>query len=299
MFDVRNKGDKPVVGLLMDTKQLFYNPRNGKLDSAGGPYISHRWAEALTAFGFDVLYIVPDKNTDDFELGFYGPEDGARHMMVNAKSGKNLDQIFPYLDAVMLPGSESNHSPEFYGGKRSEINFLTQDIARDHVSMCIAHYASESKMPLLGVCRGAQSMNVSRLGTLNRDVQGHRKIGVPIEKLAVDAHPLLYCANSLMAQWAGATEENVNSIHGQGVEKLGYNLEVLARAPDGVVEAYHDPDHPFWVGLQFHPEFDPSAKPLYEAIFKNLYAAAQGYSEQRAVAVLALVDEAYDARLSL
>jgi putative glutamine amidotransferase len=126
-------------------------------------------------------------------------------------------------------------------------------------------------MPVLGVCRGAQTLNVARGGTLHQHVEGHRQT----ELATRPVHPVRIAPRSLAARVLGVRSADVNSFHHQAVDRLGDGLVATAWAPDGTVEAIEDPRHPFLLGVQWHAEtlIDDAAQ---LALFRALVEAAGG-----------------------
>jgi putative glutamine amidotransferase len=132
---------------------------------------------------------------------------------------------------------------------------------------------------MLGICRGAQSLNVVRGGTLRQHVDGHRQTEVassPTQR--VDVAP-----GSLLAAVTGAEDGlEVNSFHHQAVDALGSGLRVVARAADGTVEAIEDPSRSFLLGVQWHAE-TLTQRAEHAALFAALAEAASA-RPQRLVA---------------
>jgi putative glutamine amidotransferase len=152
------------------------------------------------------------------------------------------------LDGICLAGGP-DIDPFVYGtGERHPRLGSTQPLV-DAFELTVARVADAAALPLLGICRGAQALNVARGGTLHQHVDGHRQhelASVPTQQLAVDP-------GSRLAAITG-TELAVNSFHHQAVDLLGTGLRVVARADDGTVEAIEDPSRRFALGVLWHPE---------------------------------------------
>ena len=115
--------------------------------------------------------------------------------------------------------------------------------------------AAERDLPLLGICRGMQALNVSRGGTLNQHLPDitaveHRQAHAPFEP----AHDATIVRGSRLHQLARTTELAVNSYHHQAIAQIGTGLTACATAPDGTIEAVSDPAAQFCLGVQWHPE---------------------------------------------
>ncbi len=189
---------------------------------------------------------------------------------------EDLRELEPYtkaLSGVLFPGGASNVDPLLYGG--SEPGDMLLDRQRDHISMALMRRMAERDIPVLAICRGFQEMNVAFGGTLDTAV--HRKPGRldhredPGENLTDRyryKHRVAIVPGGILS---GLTEERavqVNSLHMQGVDRLGAKLFVEARSPDELVEAYSVEGCDFALGVQWHPEVSVSTDPLSRAIFK-------------------------------
>jgi putative glutamine amidotransferase len=143
-------------------------------------------------------------------------------------------------------------------------------------------------LPVLAICRGFQEMNVAYGGTLNprlHEVPGnldHRDDeSLPLDAQYAPAHEVLLEPGGQLQKIAGKDRLRVNSLHSQGVDMLGPELAVEARAPDGVIEAFRVADSAtFALGLQWHPEWQFAKDPFSRALF----AAFGTASRQRAIA---------------
>lgn len=128
---------------------------------------------------------------------------------------------------------------------------------KDKMEIRLIRHAQRLKLPVLGICRGSQLLNVVCGGTLYGDVQKEKKSALRhINAAHYDTyrHAVSIVAGSPLAKWYGRDPLQVNSYHHQGVRDLAPRFEPMAFAEDGLVEAFHDPKADFVVGLQFHPE---------------------------------------------
>jgi putative glutamine amidotransferase len=166
------------------------------------------------------------------------------------------------LDGLVLQGG-ADIDPSVYGEEPAEV-LGPIDAVRDRFELELLRAFAAAGKPVLGVCRGMQLINVAYGGTLHQDLQAasitkdvHRKLELYDEH----THEVRLVPNG----WLGSIYENaqralVNSIHHQGVKRLGDGLVIEATAHDGVIEAVRHPDLPFMVGVQWHPEFHDSSK---------------------------------------
>lgn len=129
------------------------------------------------------------------------------------------------------------------------------DQARDALEMAVIKQALQQRKPLLGICRGAQLLNVCRGGNLHQQLNehryntSHRWTVLPLKTLCLEEPP------SLLADLLKCQRCKINSLHNQAINRLGDGLKVVARDLDQLVQAIEDPDYPFLLGVQWHPEF--------------------------------------------
>jgi putative glutamine amidotransferase len=126
-------------------------------------------------------------------------------------------------------------------------------------------------MPLLGICRGAQALNVARGGTLHQHVEGHRQT----ELATRPVHAVRITPRSSASRVLKTRATMVNSFHHQAVDELGEDLVATAWAPDGTIEAIEDRRHPFLLAVQWHAETLVDT-PSQLALFRALVEAARG-----------------------
>ena len=188
------------------------------------------------------------------------------------------------LDGLFLTGSPSNVEPRHYLGDPSEPG-TWHDPHRDLAALALIPAAIRVGMPLFAICRGFQEMNVHFGGTLHQKV--HEIPGFlvhkenpedPIEVQYGPSHEVQFKDNGLLHQITGLQRAVVNSVHSQGVDRLGDELEVLAVADDGLIEAFCVRDAPgFTLGVQWHPEWKPLEDPLSTAMFRAFGDACRVY----------------------
>jgi len=190
------------------------------------------------------------------------------------------DEILEGLDGLIVTGSRSNVRPELYGGPTPPED-EPSDIRRDATTLPLIRRAVALGVPVLGVCRGHQEFNVAFGGTLFTRVHeqpgyaDHRDPHGPAEVMFAPAHPVSLTAGGVLRGLLGADEVTVNSLHWQGVDKVGPGLLVDARAPDGLVEALTVPGAgAFALSVQWHPEWRFAENPHSRAIFAALGEAA-------------------------
>lgn len=182
------------------------------------------------------------------------------------------------LDGLLLTGSCSNLSAARYGQQREE---ASTDEDRDEVALSLAGAMIDAGRPVFGICRGLQELNVLFGGSLTPDVgpTGHHggASDGELEALFDHHHDVEVMAGGLLAARLGTGRRRVNSVHKQGIDRLGGGLAVEARAPDGLVEAISArPAGAPVLGVQWHPEWDAHANPESRGFFELLGGALRG-----------------------
>ena len=198
-----------------------------------------------------------------------------------------LEVLLDRLDGLLLTGSPSNVEPHHYGGAASEPGTL-HDRHRDETTLPVIRTAVAAGLPVLAICRGYQEMNVAFGGSLHQrvhEVDGlmdHREDETqPLDVQYGPAHEVRLTDGAILGEITGKDVLTVNSIHGQGVDRLGRGLAVEAIAPDGLIEAFRateDPD--FALGVQWHPEWRAADNPDSLAIFRRFGDAARKYADR-------------------
>lgn len=170
--------------------------------------------------------------------------------------GQGIGDDLDGMQGLLLTGG-GDVDPALYG--RAALHGLTRDVnaGRDEFELGIIRRALKSDLPILGVCRGMQVMNVALGGTLHGDLKtdGYREHSS--SNGAVLMHPIAIEPNSLLSGLAGGTDQMVNSYHHQAVDDLGNGLMPVAVSEDGVVEAAEwslKEGMPFLLLVQWHPE---------------------------------------------
>jgi putative glutamine amidotransferase len=156
----------------------------------------------------------------------------------------------------------------------------------DRFEYAIAREAMRLRLPTLGICRGAQTINVARGGTLHQhlpDVAGETIAHRQITDGRIPTHPVAVAPGSTLAGVLGATELDVNSFHHQAVDRLGDGLRACAWAPDGTIEAIEDPRQPFLLAVQWHAETLHHI-PVHLALFEELASVSAGATTLRKAA---------------
>lgn len=184
-------------------------------------------------------------------------------------------QLLDRLDGLLLAGG-ADIDPAIYGEQRHEKTVNTLP-ARDACEIALINAALDRDMPMLGICRGMQLMNVAAGGTLIQHVPDRTDaphINTP-GSFEGSEHDVELLPGSLAERAAGASRPQVNSHHHQAVDRLGERLVLSAwSTPEQLAEAIEHPDRRFALGVQWHPEADPNDTVV--ATFVETVAAAIG-----------------------
>jgi putative glutamine amidotransferase len=193
-------------------------------------------------------------------------------------SEDRLDALLPLLDGILFSGG-GDIDPGYYGGESHE-RVGEVDADRDRVELHLLQSAVQSGTPFMGICRGIQLVNAGLGGTLYADIAARRPDALkhdfypdwPRDYLA---HKVEIVPGSRIEKIISLRTVEVNSLHHQAIEKLAPGLLATARATDGLVEAVELPEHPFGLGVQWHPECLPG-DPAMQSLFRAFVQAAGG-----------------------
>jgi putative glutamine amidotransferase len=247
-------------------KPLVWLPachRNLDLDDPGGyTVLADRYALAVTQLGLQPV-LFPMAQAEDVPC------------------------LLPLVDGVLLTGSPSNVEASHFGETALPTDLL--DPRRDQLTMRLVREALAKAVPLFGVCRGLQEINVALGGSLYQTVHAlegmldHREPdSEELEEQFAERHDVLLEPGSAFAQWAGATRVKVNSLHGQGIKRLGEGLVAEAHAPDGLVEGVRvQGAAAFAYGVQWHPEWRHREHPFYQRTLEAFADACRAQRDRR------------------
>ncbi len=173
--------------------------------------------------------------------------------------GEGLLHMLDRIDGLLLSGSPSNVAPACYGVEEDETPEW-HDPHRDATTLPLIRTALARGLPVLAICRGIQELNVALGGTLHQRVHtvpgrmDHRAGEGTMDQRYAAKHDIALTGQ--MARMLGRTATQVNSLHGQAIDRLAPGLVVEATAPDGTIEAVRVANAPGWAfGVQWHPEW--------------------------------------------
>jgi len=187
---------------------------------------------------------------------------GGDPVLIGPIAREGLAALLADFDGLLLPGG-TDVDPAAYGGAtHPSVDLAHPD--RDALELEAVRFAKRSGLPTLAICRGMQVVNVALGGTLFEDVPDQydppnglklRHFQTPDHSRKETTHDVDVKAGSRLAQIAGAAAIATNSMHHQAVRRIAYDLEPVATARDGIVEALElRGEHPFFIAVQWHPE---------------------------------------------
>lgn len=191
---------------------------------------------------------------------------GGQAIRITSKSERqNFD-----LDGLIIGGGDDINA-EIYGGK-IQIN-VRVDEERDQLEQRLLAEGMEKKIPILGICRGAQMINIHLGGNLHTDIyevyENAPKMRTVLPKKSVDIK-----LRSFLHEIMGSRRHMINCLHHQSIDRLGHGLEVVARDDYDIIQAVEFSDYPFLIGVQWHPEYLPQS-PKHQRLFRILVKKAQ------------------------
>lgn len=198
----------------------------------------------------------------------------------------DISALLDTVDGVLLTGARANVHPTRFNTEPDEA-YEPYDERRDELALTLAQACVERGIPLFGICRGMQEMNVAFGGSLHpeiRDIPGRMNHRMPRlengdihpddEVLFADRHDVTLLPDGEFARLLKRETIRVNSLHGQGVLEAGGRVVVEGVAEDSTVEAISIESAPgFALGVQWHAEFDPQTNPINKALFEAFGAA--------------------------
>ena len=232
-------------------------------------------------FGEHPFHIAGQKYVDSVRLA------GAVPLIAPPFAPEELGTLLDVADGVLFTGSPSNVHPTHFGEAVHD-SALPLDPVRDAWTLPLVRLALSRGVPLFGICRGTQEVNVALGGSLHQAV--HEQPGLNDHRAADDApaeqqygqsHPVDVTPGGLLESIVGRARFDVNSVHGQGIKRLAQGLRVEALAPDGLVEAFTSPDAPgFNLCVQWHPEWRAASNPVSVQLFNAFGVAVRAYRDR-------------------
>ena len=190
---------------------------------------------------------------------------------------EDFDQIRELYDGFLFTGG-ADVDPVLYNEKRLPSCGIS-DPVRDRAETMIFDYAYEKDIPVLGICRGCQIINVLLGGTLYQDLLSQRPATMnhhmtpPYDRTV---HDVLLPEHTILSDLWGKTEKPVNSYHHQAIRRVADDLSVIAVSEDGLTEGVCCPDKRYLLAVQWHPEFIFEKDPDQMLLMKSFIRAANG-----------------------
>jgi putative glutamine amidotransferase len=249
-------GRTPVVLLPADNKQIGDHPFQ---------VVGHKYVNAVVKGANALPLIIPSLGSEN-----------------------DITALLEVADGILLPGAVSNVHPAHFDQEVRNPS-LPLDPGRDALTLRLIRAAVQEAVPLLGICRGLQEINVAFGGSLHQAVHetegmaDHREMtGQTLEIQYGQVHSISTVAGRQLARITGRSEFEVNSLHGQGIDRLGAGLVAEAYAPDGLIEAISVADaKAFALAVQWHPEWNVQSIPPYLALFRAFGEACRLRAERR------------------
>jgi putative glutamine amidotransferase len=175
-------------------------------------------------------------------------------------------EVAPRIDGILLTGSPSNVATRLYGEEGGDGPY---DDGRDEIAMSMVDRMIDAQKPVFGICRGFQEINVALGGSLRRDtsasdtlIRHHAPDDASFDAMFDHRHAVDLTDGGMLAGAYDKSALNVNSVHYQGIGRLAEGLNIEARAPDGLVEAYSArPNGAPLLAVQWHPEWGTENDP--------------------------------------
>jgi putative glutamine amidotransferase len=184
------------------------------------------------------------------------------------------NELYSHLQGILFSGGGDMDIKYFNGVDHPQIHDVDDD--RDVTELSLIKRTIDDGKPFLAICRGVQVMNVALGGTLYTHIpdQFNTTLEHSQDEFTTLAHPVNIDEESRMAEIFGETLLQVNSLHHQGLKDVASSLRVVGHAPDGMIEAVELPDHPYAMGVQWHPEW-LTDQPVMRRLFKSFVDATK------------------------
>ena len=209
-------------------------------------------------------------------------------MIPSIHDAADVDGLLDHFDGILMTGAISNVHPPHYGEEPTS-DHEPYDHNRDAITLRLIKAAISRGIPLFCICRGFQELNVVMGGTLETELQrGEGRLDHRAEKNPdvnvryAPRHAISISKGGLLEHMLGKRETMVNSIHRQGIKRLGEGLAVEATAPDGIIEAVSVKGaRAFAFGTQWHPEFKAAQNPDSVKLFGAFGDAVRAHARNR------------------
>jgi len=193
----------------------------------------------------------------------------------------DVGALLDTVDGILLTGARANVHPKYFRAE-PDSRHEPYDLRRDELALKLSEVCIARGVPLFGICRGLQEMNVAFGGSLHPEIRelpgrmNHRmprlesgEIHPDPKVIFADRHDVRLTPGGTFAKLLGSETIRVNSLHGQGILEPGERVVVEGVAEDGTIEAIRIADAPgFALGVQWHAEYDPQRNPINRTLFQ-------------------------------
>jgi putative glutamine amidotransferase len=263
-----SKGLKYPLAGTIESAKLTINDHSSGVSAARAPFVLIPCDNRMLSG--HPFYVLGRKYSDALH-----DAAGCHPLLLPSGSAMDLAAYVDLADGVLLTGSPANVHPMHFGQAVRDPE-LPLDQERDRVTLPLVRLAVQRGLPLFAICRGLQEINVAMGGTLLQAV--HEEEGRFDHRADPNddpdaqygpSHPVDVVAGGELDRILGVRQLEVNSLHGQAIDRLAPGLRVEARAPDGTVEAVHISAHPgFALAVQWHPEWKALQNPASGLLFR-------------------------------
>ena len=226
-------------------------------------------------------YIYGEKATSSYIKWLKNIDPDAEYVVMYGLPEDSINIVFEECSALLLTGGEDVY-PGRYGKEHDTVRCGAIDMYRDTLEFKLIEMALEREMPILGVCRGQQILNVAMGGTLYVDIP--TDINSMVRHRCKDwkncFHQVRVLPNNLLSQMSGLKKGKVNSNHHQAIDRLAEDFKVLAITNDGIIESIGWKDtinKPFFMAVQWHPERMDTASMLSKPIARKFLESADKF----------------------
>ncbi len=207
----------------------------------------------------------------------------------------DIDSLLSVVDGILLTGARANVHPRYFK-MEPDVSHEPYDENRDSLALPLIDACVERGIPVFGICRGFQEMNVAAGGSLHPEIRtlpgrmNHRmprletgEIHPDPAVVFADRHEVQLLPDGVFAKLLGKDTIRVNSLHGQGILQLGERIIAEGVAEDGTIEAIRFKEAlGFALGVQWHAEYDPQTNPINRALFQAFGEAVRARKTQQA-----------------
>jgi putative glutamine amidotransferase len=245
---------------------------------SGGAIAWLMTALAIRRCGAKPVRITPNRRCDESQLHavvigggtdvdpfHYGEDSHGLESLLQEDDGEAGSSLLDWLVGLVLTlfrAVFARHSSQGYDPDRDELE-------KHHIQ-----YALYYNKPILGICRGAQLMNVTLGGSLHQNIEHFYTEETSNIRSILPRKSVELVPSSRLRQILDKAQCRVNALHDQSIKALGDEVEVSAVEPTGVIQAIERPSHPFFIGVQWHPEYIPQSR-TQQSLFRSLVTSAR------------------------